>query len=234
MKMITTSWDDGHELDFRIAALLHKYNLQGTFYIPKHNGTQPIMSEHQMRELAKNFEIGGHTLNHVWLNHKNENSWEKEIGGSFQWLENVLGYKPVSFCFPGGVYNSSSLAAVFKYGYQLARTTELLSTAGLSAHHLLPTSLQVYEHSNITYTKHLMKRFKWKRLAAKMLYLPTTNLVKITEHYLNEIETEGGYFHLWGHSWEIEEQGLWSKLEELFAVIANRKGFSYLQNQQLL
>lgn len=233
MKIITTSWDDGHELDFRIAELLHKYHLQGTFYIPKRNGAQPIMSENRIRELAKNFEIGGHTLNHVWLDNANKNVWETEISGSYQWLQNLLGQQPVSFCFPGGVYSKASLAAVFKYGYQLARTTELLSTKALSAEHLLPTSLQVYERSNSTYIKHLVKRFKWKRLAAKLLRYPTTNLVKLTEHYLDKIDAEGGCFHLWGHSWEIEEFGLWNKLEELFAVIANRKEFTYMQNQQL-
>ena len=28
---ITTSWDDGHPLDFRVAELLAKYGLPGTF-----------------------------------------------------------------------------------------------------------------------------------------------------------------------------------------------------------
>ena len=31
---ITTSWDDGHPLDLRVAELLAKYGLQGTFYVP--------------------------------------------------------------------------------------------------------------------------------------------------------------------------------------------------------
>ena len=38
---ITTSWDDGHPLDFRIAELLSEYRLRGTFYVPmeSENGT---------------------------------------------------------------------------------------------------------------------------------------------------------------------------------------------------
>lgn len=31
---ITTSWDDGHPLDLRVAELLSEYHLQGTFYVP--------------------------------------------------------------------------------------------------------------------------------------------------------------------------------------------------------
>ena len=54
---ITTSWDDGHQLDLRVAELLTKYRLHGTFYIPKaaENGT---MKTAQIRELSRAFEIG--------------------------------------------------------------------------------------------------------------------------------------------------------------------------------
>jgi hypothetical protein len=235
MKIITTSWDDGHPLDFKIAELLDKYNLSGTFYIPQHNGSQQMMPEAQMQELAKQFEIGGHTLNHVWLNNANHSQWEKEIKGSYHWLQQLLGKSPVSFCFPGGVYNPASLSAVFSYGYQLARSTELLSTNEPSTGHLMPTSLQVYEHTNLTYAKHLAKRGRWKKLANKLLVSPATDLVKLTETYLNKIETEGhGCFHLWGHSWEMEEFGLWKKLEDIFKVLSARKNFSFRSNSQLL
>ena len=32
---ITTSWDDGHTLDLRLADLLDKYDLRGTFYVAR-------------------------------------------------------------------------------------------------------------------------------------------------------------------------------------------------------
>ena len=234
MRLITTSWDDGHPLDFRIAELLSKYGLQGTFYVPQHNGSQQMMNETQIQQLSTKYEIGSHTLNHVWLNDSHRNQWEAEIKGSYEWVKNITGDSPVSFCFPGGVYNSSSLAAVFQNGYQLVRTTELLSTATPFANHILPTSLQVYEHSNFTYTRHLVKRAKWKRLAAKLLLTPATSLLKLTDHYLDTIQQEGGCFHLWGHSWEIEKFGLWKKLEDIFKVLSQRKDFLFLQNRQLL
>jgi hypothetical protein len=31
---ITTSWDDGHPSDLRVAELLIKHGLRGTFYVP--------------------------------------------------------------------------------------------------------------------------------------------------------------------------------------------------------
>ena len=42
MKIITTSWDDGHPLDFKLAELLNKYNLKGTFYIPRSNAEHRV------------------------------------------------------------------------------------------------------------------------------------------------------------------------------------------------
>ena len=80
---ITTSWDDGHPLDLRIAELLTKYDLQGTFYVPLHN-SRPTMSPAQIRELAGSFEIGAHTVNHVRLTSLNENDARRREVGSGQ------------------------------------------------------------------------------------------------------------------------------------------------------
>ena len=33
--LITTSWDDGNKLDIKVAELLDKYGMKGTFYIAK-------------------------------------------------------------------------------------------------------------------------------------------------------------------------------------------------------
>ena len=35
--LVTTSWDDGHILDIKLASLLRLYNLKGTFYIAPYN-----------------------------------------------------------------------------------------------------------------------------------------------------------------------------------------------------
>jgi hypothetical protein len=45
---------------------------------------------------------------------------------------------------------------------------------------------------------------------------------------------ERGVFHLWGHSWEIEQQNQWRKLEELLAVIAgHRENLRFVPNGEL-
>jgi peptidoglycan/xylan/chitin deacetylase (PgdA/CDA1 family) len=63
---ITTSWDDGHPLDLRLAELLHKYGLPATFYIPLENQL-PVLTQSQVRELSGKFEVGAHTVHHCDL-----------------------------------------------------------------------------------------------------------------------------------------------------------------------
>ncbi len=234
MKIITTSWDDGHVLDFRLAELLNKHNLPGTFYIPKHNTEHEVMLPEQVAELAQSFEIGGHTINHIRLYSKDEKVLKNEIEGCHKWLSDLLGYAPQSFCFPGGVFHQQAADAVFKTGFTIARTTELLSIQSFNENNLTPTTLQMFEHNAFTYARHLVKRRRWANL---MQWLGNHSLHKLgalTESYLNRVEKNGGCFQLWGHSWEIEEFGLWEKLEELFRTISGRTDFKYISNSELI
>ncbi len=233
MKLITTSWDDGHPLDFRLAALLHKYNLPGTFYIPKYNAEHEVMSAQHIAELAKGFEIGGHTIHHIRLHTTDAVTLKNEIGGCREWLADVLGSAPQSFCFPGGVFHQKAIDAVGAAGFSIARTTELLSIETETPATLVPTTLQVYEHSTFTYAKHLAKRRRWSNLMQWLRSYSLYRLPSLAESYLNEIEKNGGCFHLWGHSWEIEEFDLWEKLEELFRIISDRNDFAYVANKDI-
>ncbi|HVF97561.1 MAG TPA: polysaccharide deacetylase family protein [Flavisolibacter sp.] len=233
MKFITTSWDDGHPLDLKLADLLAKYNLPATFYIPKVNAERPVMPEQQLKELAKNFEIGGHTLNHVRLATTSSTVLETEIDGCYQWLSELLGAAPSSFCFPGGVYNTVALQTVFNAGFKMARTTELFSTKPFLSSQTTATTLQAYPHSAFTYTKHLVKRKRWTTLFNWLKSGTELSLCKLAEIYLEQVKLSGGCFHLWGHSWEIEEYNLWRLLENLFKVISDCPDFTYVQNRGL-
>src|SRR5437588_7352721 len=82
---ITTSWDDGHPLDFRVAALLAKYGLRGTFYVPRSAETD-TMTVVQLRELSGSFEIGAHTLHHGDLTGATEQQARQEIVDSKAWV----------------------------------------------------------------------------------------------------------------------------------------------------
>jgi hypothetical protein len=62
----------------------------------------------------------------------------------------------------------------------------------------------------------------------------TADIMKLADFYIRKIELNGeGCFHLWGHSWEIEEFGLWNKLEVLLKHLSGNNNFSYVPNKAL-
>jgi peptidoglycan/xylan/chitin deacetylase (PgdA/CDA1 family) len=220
--LLTTSWDDGHPLDLRVAELLMKYSLPGTFYVPLRN-SRPTMSPGQIRELAASFEIGAHTLNHVSLTALSENEARREIEDSKRQLEDLLG-KPCSvFCFPGGRYRDVHLRMVRDAGFSGARTVELLSlqrpriVSGIS---LIPTTIQAHPHRAGAYFRNALKRFGFGTLRTLLRGRHAKNWPEFARVLLQRAETGGGVFHLWGHSWEIEEMGQWHALSQTLARLS--------------
>jgi len=234
MKLITTSWDDGHIMDFRIAELLEKYGLSGTFYIPLRNKEHEVMSENKLLELSAKFEIGGHTIGHTRINNKSKELFDYEIKGCYDWLNNLLGKAPKAFCFPGGVYNSAAIDFTLNTGFEVIRTTELLNPWMDANKVVIPTTLQVYPHSRFTYIKHLIKRVKVESLLFYLKSNKSSDLRKMLEYYIEYIQLNGGCFHLWGHSWEIEEYNLWETLEDLLKMLSGIPGMDYVNNGELL
>lgn len=231
MRYITTSWDDGHPSDERLAGLLEKYNLKGTFYVPQVNPGHEVMNEQEIADLSRRFEIGGHTLGHVNLKGLSPEKAKKEIEGSYHWLTAITGTAPVSFCPPFGAYSPQSLSLIHAAGFRVVRTTELLSPRWLPG--MLPTTLQVYEHSPFTYFRHLLKRGRFRNLRLWRGSQFTGDTFRLLDHYIDFISNHGGCLHLWGHSWEIDNNRQWEKLERIFSRISQLPGFSYVENRQL-
>lgn len=234
MKVITSSWDDGYPSDLRLADLLQKHQVRGTFYIPQTNPEHPVMTESEILQLKEAFEIGGHTINHTSINSNSADLFETEIKGCYNWIKDLTGERPLSFCFPRGIYNKAAVEYCTDLGFKVIRTTELLNPYGIVSNGLHPTTLQMFPHSKITYCKHLLKRFKFKSLG---LYIQSgwkSNLLELTEYYLDHISKNGGCFHLWGHSWELDEFDLWKELELVLKTIGNNSEFSYISNSDLI
>src|ERR1700761_8341725 len=145
-RSITTSWDDGHPSDLRLADLLGKHDLKGTFYVPQQNPGHRVMKESEIAGLGDRFEIGGHTLGHCNLKRLSAREARAEIKGSFDWLRLLLQKDPVSFCPPFGAYSKRSLADIYAAGFKVVRTVELLSPTPEKG--LIPTTIQMFDHSS--------------------------------------------------------------------------------------
>ncbi len=218
---ITTSWDDGHPLDLRVAERLARYNLRGTFYVPMtaDNGT---MNVGQIRELGRGFEIGAHTLNHVILTRATEQQARGQIVESKAWLEDTTGVTCRMFCPPQGKYSGRHLKMVRQAGYIGLRSVELASLdyprskAGVL---LMPTSVQAYTHSSRAFYRNAIKRAALGNLWRYIRYGHSMDWPLLVSSFLSRATEGGGVFHLWGHSWELQETRQWDRLDEALQLI---------------
>ncbi len=218
---ITTSWDDGHLLDFRIAEMLGKYNLRGTFYIPRSASTG-VMTEANVRELSTQFEIGAHTMTHVFLDTASDSVALAEIHDSKKWVEDVTGKPCPMFCPPGGKFTPKHLEYVRQAGFSALRSVELLSLdlpRKLDGLLVMPTTLQAHPHGFATYAKNIAKRHAWRNLWLYVLHGRTTQWERLSQSLLDVVRHRGGVFHLWGHSWELEQAAQWDRLDEVLRFL---------------
>jgi peptidoglycan/xylan/chitin deacetylase (PgdA/CDA1 family) len=221
---LTTSWDDGHALDFRIADLLSKYGLTGTFYIPRQSQT-PTMSEKEVRELSRYFEIGAHTMHHTFLDSCGEATAKQEIEESKQWIEQTTGKSCPMFCPPGGRFNEKRLKQIADAGYHAIRTVEMISVARPIAHEklmLMPTTLQAHPHSPAVYIRNILKR-RGKNLWLYITKGRNPDWPTLAERLIRSAIARQGVFHLWGHSWEIEDAKQWGQLEDVLKLMSQMR-----------
>ena len=117
--LVTTSWDDGHPSDERLADLLSRYGIAGTFYVPDRNSEdRPVLDEAAIRRLSSTFEIGGHSIDHVVLHRLPPEELARQVVGNKRWLEDVSG-KPIrGFCYVRGRYNNAVTGVVRRAGLE--------------------------------------------------------------------------------------------------------------------
>jgi hypothetical protein len=234
---ITTSWDDGHPLDLRVAELLAKYGLRGTFYVPM-SAESVRMTLPQLRELSENFEVGAHTLHHIDLTAATEQHAWQEIADSRAWIENSTGQSCSMFCPPCGRFYYHHLELIRKAGFSGCRVGELLSLdyprpkTGLK---LLPTTVQAHPHRLMAYVRNVCRRVAFRNLWLYLTRGRTTDWTRLARSLLTRALECGGVFHLWGHSWEVEQSGQWQQLEEVLRFLGEHASQTpALSNGQLL
>jgi peptidoglycan/xylan/chitin deacetylase (PgdA/CDA1 family) len=222
--IVTTSWDDGAPEDVRLAELLAKHGVQGTFYVPRTNCEgRPVMSDDALKDIAAAFEIGGHTRDHVYLNRIDDEAIRSEqVAGGKQALEDVLGRRIYGFCYPGGGNTEAIRKTVEDAGFVYARTTvNLTSDPSLQDVFQVPTSLQFYPRAGYKHIKSYLRSGQFRRRSPYFVRaLQPGSLPTRLKRLIDCCAERQAYFHLWGHSWEIARLDLWRDLDTVLAHMA--------------
>lgn len=241
--LFTTSWDDGYTLDLTVAALLREHGLTGTFYVcpaPQHD--RAMLTEQQIRKLSESFEIGAHTLSHSKLSTLTASEAQREIEGSKTWVEQITGKPCTMFCYPKGDCNIAAKTFVKQAGFRGARTTEQWRCS-FSDPFAMPISLQVMP---FPFRKSFWPPWKvldplgplranWGELKKNGVPLSarTSWLMMARAYFRHALEKDVPFFHLYGHSHEIERYGLWHDLTEFLEEV-KRSGVASVTNGALV
>jgi peptidoglycan/xylan/chitin deacetylase (PgdA/CDA1 family) len=233
VRIVTTSWDDGAPADLRVAEMLAARKLPGTFYIPvkgHHHSTR--MNAADMLDLDyQGFEIGSHGVSHPNLPECSPHQLMVEVESSKKRLEDDLGKSVSMFAYPRGRHNGKVIASLRQAGYAGARTTAMLARELNFDPFRMPTSVHVYPHSRLQYFRNLARVWDLRRAWAYATHFrDARNWVELAKILFDSIQRTGGIWHLYGHSWEIEELRLWDGLTEVLDYVAHRPGVVYIPN----
>lgn len=191
-----SSWDDGDVKDGQLARLLKKYNLPAIFYIPNIHGLHPS-GVVELSEMG--FEIGGHTVTHPQdMKLLSVEEIEHEVFENKKYLQDLIGKEITKFCYPRGRYDDRVIEVLKKAGYESARTTEILKTS-VSDPYREPATIHVYQRKEYG----------------------MDNWFDVAVQAVQSESCSKGFFHIWGHSWEIDRDDNWENLEKFFEFITN-------------
>jgi len=202
------SFDDGSIYDLRTADLLKRYNLNAVFFIPVNwqryllsKGIDPLTVDN-LRDLASQFEIGSHGVNHELLTRSDNSKIDQEIFDSYEFWQKT-GYKVTGFCYPRGYYNEDIKNKVKEAGYTWARTVKVCE--------LLPPSDPFETHTTV----HI--GLDRKEYGTDWLTFAKDKLEEALERSAMGEEI---HYNIFGHSEEIHRYQQWSRVEELLRLIS--------------
>jgi peptidoglycan/xylan/chitin deacetylase (PgdA/CDA1 family) len=204
------SFDDGCQLDLRLATLLMEYDITDVvFYIPSDwhyvnrlQGHVPL-SPSDLRDLADVFTIGSHTIHHEMLTRIPYEQMIEEVEQSKVQLEDLLGRPIDNFCYPRG-YANDDIRDVVRRTYKSARNTLVGS--------LTPAEDPVWEYTTLHISGRRRKEYEetsWQEEANRLLETAQAR----------DAAGEETVFHFWGHSWEIERYYDWGEFEKFLQKV---------------
>lgn len=220
---LTTSWDDGHPLDLKLAEMLARHAIAATFYVPVANAeARPVLETSHLRQIADSgFEIGSHTHDHVRLDRLTPRQIHDQIARGKMGLEQKLGSPVTGFCYPGGKGISRARPAAAALGITHARTVEMFRLDRGTDPLARPTSLHFHPHG----LDALLRNWGRQGLGPDRLRLCLGCAIRPSlearlDWLIQQAVLRQGLLHVWGHSWEIEAFGLWPTLDRFLARAA--------------
>ena len=186
-KAVSLSYDDGDAADMRLAELFDRYGMKATFHlVSAWIDEQSRLTEAQVRELSKRFEISAHMHTHPFPSEIPPMVAAEEILENKRRLEDMAGTVVRGMSYPYGQYDDAVVSLMRACGMEYSRTVQ-----GNRGFYVPADFLRLHptcHHNDIGDS--------WERFAAQ----------KPDQRPL--------LYYLWGHSFEFVRQDNWNVIED--------------------
>ena len=203
-KAFNVTYDDGVLQDVRFVELLNKYGLKGTFNLNSglmenefewtHESGRVIkrLSKERAVPLYRGHEIACHTLTHPYMNDLSESEILHELQADKANLEKLFGREVKGFAVPFDYYSERIENCVRKSGFSYARISE-------ESRSFTPQT----------------DYYNWKAT----VFHTDPELEKLTRQFI-ESDQELAIFQIVGHSYDLDVEDMWDRIENVFRQIA--------------
>ena len=223
MKALTFSYDDGVEQDKRLVELFNRYGMKATFNLngSRHLSNRPgypwvfngniNVARMPIEDLAKTYvgghEIAMHAYTHADLDALSDEVCKYEILADKARLTDFFGKVPVGLAYPCGRYSDRVVNVLRENGVKYARTVVASHSFDLQDDLLRfnPTCCDSDER-----------------------------LFELMDEFLNAKPTKPMLFYVWGHSYALDQEGRWERMERLCKTLAGRDDIFYGTNAECL
>jgi peptidoglycan/xylan/chitin deacetylase (PgdA/CDA1 family) len=157
-KVVVITFDDGYVSVYNRAwPVLQEYGFSATVYVcSSFPGLYNYLTWDHIKVLhSGGVEIGSHSHTHPSLTTVSQTALAQEIAGSKQILEEKLGAKIDSFCYPCGAYNEQTPVVIKNAGYTSAVTVNFRKATSQDNSYLLPR-IRVFKADSLgTFSKNI-------------------------------------------------------------------------------
>jgi len=215
-KCVTFSFDDGRIEDVRLVELFNKYNLKSTFHLNnpgfeenfKHFLKDPkFVSPDTYKVQYAGHEISCHGATHAFLVYTPDEYIRQEIRENKIFLEEHCGYPVRGMSYPFGSYDQRVIEACRAEGMEYARCPGETMNFGIPTDFMQWSSTCHYSRVD----NELVERF-----FSPMLF----NFMRL--------------FYVWGHSYEIETEEQWQRVEEMCKMVSGKDDVWYATNIEIV
>jgi peptidoglycan/xylan/chitin deacetylase (PgdA/CDA1 family) len=216
--LFTSSWDDGHPLDVKIAGMLEEFGFVGTFYASTGPKGRRLIRDEDLARIGRNHEFGVHGRTHRIFTELPRSALADEI----QWaVEEMSRFGNVGHVVapPRGKIDKATRVFIGELGFAV-RTGAIIGTTEVSGNSFEPT-FQLYPHVWTTIIRNCAYR---RRIPTVALLLALARDGGVRDRFVAllraAVRSQGGV-HVWGHAADIERFDLWDALRSLLRAAAD-------------